>query len=223
MILVSSIFIHTDLQKQLDQLENPGPEECITEEKFDEVEPEIEDPTEAYVRDLLVASGYYDGSCNWPLPKWDPLGQPISNQAFEEVEESHKQSTKVDESSTKDEGARTNHRVILDLLNEALLTVLRQPANVSRLGKVIESARHQPPHGRELLSLVWEIIRIHVHPPAADRSCYALESILARDLKSDLWPRLLDDDINALGKDVECHITGDLIEEIVKDFYSLLT
>ncbi|XP_042030116.1 uncharacterized protein LOC121777056 isoform X1 [Salvia splendens] len=212
-----------DSVKQLDQLEKPGLEESITEEKSDTVDPEIKDPTEAYVRDLLVASGYYDGSCSRPLPKWDPLSQPISNQVFEEVEESYTQITKVDESSTKDEGARTDHRVILDLLNEALQIVLKQPPNMSRLGKAIESSRHQAPRGRELLSFVWEIIQGHVHPPAADRSTYALESMLARDLKSDSWPRLLDDDVNDLGKDVECHITCDLIEEIVKDIYSLHT
>ncbi|KAL1536892.1 hypothetical protein AAHA92_29468 [Salvia divinorum] len=212
-----------DLVKQLDQLEKPGLEESIPEEKSDKVDPEIKDPMVAYVRDLLVASGYYDGSCCRPLPKWDPLSQPISNQVFEELEDSYKQITKVDESSTKDEEARTNHRVILDLLNEALPTVLKQPPNMSRLGKAIESSRHQAPRGRELLSFVWEIIQGHVHPPAADRSSYALESMVARDLKSDSWPRLLDDDINALGKDIECHITCDLIGEIVKDIHSLLT
>lgn len=223
MILASTIFIHTDLVKQLDQLEKPGLEKSITEEKADKVDPEIKDPTEAYVRDLLVASGYYDGSCSRQLPKWDPLSQPVSNQVFEGVEESYRQITKVDESSTKDEGARTDHRVILDLLNEALQTVLNQPPNMSRLGKAIESSRHQAPRGRELLSLVWEIIQGQVHPPAADRSTYALESMLARDLKSDSWPRLLDDDVNDLGKDLECNITCDLIEEIVKDIYSLHT
>ncbi|XP_057783981.1 uncharacterized protein LOC131001542 isoform X2 [Salvia miltiorrhiza] len=95
-----------DLQKQLDQLENPGLEEFITEEKSDGTDLEIKDTTEAYVRDLLVASGYYDGSCNRPLPKWDPLGQPISNQVFGEVEESYRESNKVDESSTKGEGSK---------------------------------------------------------------------------------------------------------------------
>lgn len=220
--LVPSIFVHTDLRKKLDQLESPGLEESITEEKSHEVEKEIEDPTEAYVRELLVASGYYDSSCNQYLSKWDSVGKPISNQVFEEVEESYRQSTKVDENSTKDQGAKINNRLIFDLLNEALLTALRQPANISRARKAIESVHCPPPHGRELLSLVWEIIRSYVHHPA-DRSCYVLDSMLAQDLKSDLWSGLMDDDINALGKDLECQITGDLIEELVKDIFLLLT
>ncbi|KAH6760003.1 hypothetical protein C2S51_016952 [Perilla frutescens var. frutescens] len=205
-----------DLQKHLDQLESPGLEKSITEKKSHEVKIEIEDPTEAYVRDLLVASGYYDGSCNQSLSKWDALGKPISNQVFEEVEESHRQSTKVNESSTKDHGAKTKNRLIFDLLNEALPTLLRQIKNISRFGKAIESARHQPPQGRELLSLVWEIIRRYVHPPA-DRSVYAIDSMLAQDLKPNSWSRLMDDDMNALCKDLECYITGHLIEETVKD------
>lgn len=211
-----------DLRKKLDQLESPGLEESITEEKSHEVEKEIQDPTEAYVRELLVVSGYYDSSCNRYLSKWDAVGKPISNQVFEEVEESYRQSTKVDENSTKDQGAKINNRLIFDLLNAALLTALRQPANISRARKAFESVHCWPPHGRELLSLVWEIIRSYVHHPA-DRSCYVLDSMLAQDLKSDLWSGLMDDDINGLGKDLECQITGDLIEELVKDIFLLLT
>lgn len=205
------------MRRQLNQLECTGLEETIIEEQPHEVEIDIEDPAEAYVRDLLVASGYYNGSCNRSMSKWDPLGKPISNQVFEEVEESYRQSTKVDESCTKDKGAKINHRMILDLLNEALPTILRQPTKMSRSGKAIESV-HKPPHGRELLSHVWEIIRVCVHPPA-DRSYYALDTMLAQDLKSNSWSGLMDDDINALGKDLECQITGDLIEEMVKDIY----
>lgn len=196
--------------------------ETIAEEKSHKevetvTETETKDPTEAYVRDLLVASGNYENACNPPLSRWDPLGKCISNEIFEEVEDAYRQSTKVDECSTKDEASKLNHRVVFDLLNEALPSILGQ----HRLGKSSDSAHHQPPHGRELLSLVWDTIRSNVHPPV-DRSYYALETMLARDLKSDPWSRLLDDDINALGKDLECQITSDLIEEIVEDFYSLL-
>lgn len=216
-------FFGTDLQNQLDQVDSHILKEIIAEEKsHKEVETETKDPTEAYVRDLLVASGNYENACNPSLSRWDPLGKCISNEIFEEVEDAFRQSTKVDECNTKDEASKINHRVVFDLLNEALPSILGQHAIISRNGKSIDSAHHQPPHGRELLSLVWDTIRSNVHLPV-DRSCYALETMLARDLKSDPWSRLLDDDINALGKDLECQITGDLIEEIVEDFYSLLT
>ncbi|KAL8476556.1 hypothetical protein ACS0TY_029020 [Phlomoides rotata] len=193
-----------DLQTQLNQLE-------CTEPKIEEQPPEdIDDPTKAYIRDLLVASGYYDGSCNRSLSKCNPLGKPISNQVFDEVEESYRQSAKDHENCKKDVEAGLNQRMLLlDLLNEALPTLLKHPENLYR-------SVHKPLlQGRELLSRIWEIV---VHPED-DRSYYALDRMLEQDLKSDSRSGLMDDEIDALGKDLECHIIGYLIEEMIKDMH----
>lgn len=208
--MVLSFPVSIDLQTQLNQLECTGLEEPKTEEG-------IVDPTKAYVRDLLVASGYYDSSCNRSWSKCDPLGKPISNQVFEEVEESYRQKAKDQEHCKKDE---INDRIlILDLLNEALPTLLRHPENMSRSGRAVWSV-HKPLQGRDLLSRIWEIVKVYVHH-ADDRSYYGLDRMLVQDLKSESGSRLMDDEINALGKDLECHITGDLIEEIIKDMHLL--
>lgn len=167
---------------------------------------------------MLVASGYYDGSCNpssWS--KRDPIDKPISNQVFEQVEESYRQRAKDHENCKKDE---TNDRMlILDLLNEALPPLLRQPENMSRSERAVWSV-HKPLQGRELLFHIWEIVKVYVHP-ADDRSCYSLDRMLAQDLKSDSGSGSMDDDINALGKDLECHIICNLIEEVIKDMHLL--
>ncbi|KAK4409532.1 hypothetical protein Sango_0026200 [Sesamum angolense] len=147
----------SELRRKLNQLEGGVREETINVQKPAEVEVEIEDEAEAYIRDLLIAAGLYDGSFSRSLSKWDPLGKPISTQVFEEVEETYPKNINDEESCRK-----TREK----------------------------------------------------------KSYYALDNMLARDLKSNPWSRLMDDDVNALGRDIECQIIGDMIEEMVKDIYS---
>ncbi|KAL0423714.1 UNVERIFIED_CONTAM: hypothetical protein Sradi_0906200 [Sesamum radiatum] len=208
-----------ELRRKLNQLEGGVREETINVQKPAEVEAEIEDEAEAYIRDLLIAAGLYDGSFSRSLSKWDPLGKPISTQVFEEVEETYPKNINDEESCRKDQGEKVNHKMILDLLNEVLPSILREPANMSRYVEKSIGPVQKPPHGRKLLSQAWNVIKVYVHPPV-DRSYYALDNMLARDLKSNPWSRLMDDDVNALGRDIECQIIGDMIEEMVKDIYS---
>ncbi|GFQ06759.1 hypothetical protein PHJA_002819900 [Phtheirospermum japonicum] len=208
-----------ELRRKLDQLDGAVPEETIKEEHLTEAEVDIEDQTEVYIRDLLVAAGLYDSSFSQSLSKWDPLGKPISTQVFEEVEGTYNnESTNAgDERCRKDQGEKVNHRMILDLLNELLPALLREPVNISSsLGKATNGPVPKPLCGRKLLSRVWNIIRVHVYPPT-DRSYYALDNVLAQDLKPATWSRLMDDDVNALGRDIECQIIGDMIYDVVKD------
>lgn len=205
---------NSDLRRRLEQFEGSCLEETIHEPHSTEVHTDIEDQSEAYIRDLLVAAGLYDDSISRFLPKWNPLGKPISTQVFEEVEETYKENTEV-----KDEGERINHKMIVDLLNEILPSMLREPVNISRYMEKAIGIVHKPPNGRKLLSLVWNSIRIYVHS-SVERSCYALDNLLARDLETTPWSRLVDDDVKAVGRDFECMIIGDLIEEMVKDMCS---
>lgn len=90
-----------ELRKKLNQLECAEPEEDINEQLPSEVEVDIENQDEAYINDLLVAAGLYDGSYNRSLSKWNPVGKPISNHVFEEVEDFYRTTTKVDEICSK--------------------------------------------------------------------------------------------------------------------------
>ncbi|KAG6385854.1 hypothetical protein SASPL_154736 [Salvia splendens] len=168
----------TELRRKLDQFEGACLEETIHEPHPAEVETDIEDQSEAYIRDLLIAAGLYDDSFSRSLSKWTPLGKPITAQVFEEVEEMYKESTKV-----KDQAEKTNHKMIVDLLNEVLPDILREPVNISRYMEKDNGLAQKSPNGRMLLSLVWNSIRAYVHPPA-DRCYYALDNLLALDLKS---------------------------------------
>ncbi|XP_022855038.1 uncharacterized protein LOC111376319 [Olea europaea var. sylvestris] len=205
-----------ELRRQLNQLEGNVPEETITYEQSIEVEMEIHNHAQAYVRDLLIAAGLYDGSCKRSLSRWDLLGNPISKQVFEEVEESYRQKSKDGEWRTEYDNEHLNPKMLLDLLNEELPALLRPPMNMYRYMNKVISPVPQTPHGRNLLNRVWEVIRVYLYPPA-DEYFYTVDSMLARDLKSNAWTGLMEDDVSALCKDIEYQIIEDLIEEMVKD------
>ncbi|KAI4327841.1 hypothetical protein L6164_020258 [Bauhinia variegata] len=204
------------LRRQLNQLESDASDDFTI--KQDTVESELvqlEDPAESYIRDLLVASGLYFGSWDKSLLRGDTFAKPIGNSVFEEVEESHRKSAKENESSIKEQ--KLEHKILLDLLNEALAIVLGPPQAMSRFRrKLSSSSLPPPPIGKELLKLVWDIIRVSLYPPF-DISSNSVDNLVARDLGSIPWSALTNDEITVLEREFEWLITKDLIEEITKD------
>ncbi|EXB95124.1 hypothetical protein L484_007071 [Morus notabilis] len=206
-----------ELRRQLNQLESDEQEEPIIQPKHVESEIfESKDPAEAYIRDLLVASGLYDGSSDKFLWRWETFSKPISTSVFEEVEESYKKLAK-DQTEKK-----VDHKLLLDLLNEALSTVLGPPSEAkstaSKLKRNSISASSGFPtlQGKKLLKCVWEIICEHLYSPT-DRSNFSLDGMVAWDLRLTPWTGLMDDEVRSIGREMESLIMGDLVEEILED------
>ena len=85
---------------------------------------------------------------------------------------------------------KLEHKVLLDLLNEALSIVLGPPLTLSRFRrKLNHSFMQPPPWGKELLKLVWDIIHVSLYPPS--NTSYSLDSLVARDLGSISWYGLI--------------------------------
>ncbi|XP_050227549.1 uncharacterized protein LOC126677120 [Mercurialis annua] len=206
-----------ELRRQLNQLEsNELDSSKIGLEPSNEcIMFELGDKVEAYIRDLLVTSGLYDGSRDTILSRWDPLAKPISEEAFNKVEKSCTKLSKDDnQTSTKD------HKLLYDLLNEALSIVLGPPVTMSRFRRKVISFSTTPPlRGTKLLDSVWEIIRAFLYPPEDDKSYYSLDNLVEKNLGSTPWSGLVDDELNVLAKEMEFRIMGDLIEEIVNDMH----
>ena len=212
----------TELRRQLNQLESDGPEDFTMKQEAAESDlDQLEDPAESYIRDLLVASGLYFGSWDKSLLRGDTFAKPIGNSVYEEVEESRRKWIKEnDDSSIKDQNEnKLDHKVLLDLLNEALSVVLGPPLTLSRFRRKLSNSSMLPPSGKELLNLVWDIIRVSLYPPS-DISTYSLDTLVAQNLGSLPWSELIHDEINILDRDIECLITDDLVEELTKDIYS---
>ncbi|CAJ1930670.1 unnamed protein product [Sphenostylis stenocarpa] len=211
-----------ELRRQLNQLESDGPEDFTMKQEPAESDlDQLEDPAESYIRDLLVASGLYFGSWDKSLLRGDTFAKPIGHSVYEEVEESHKKSVKENEESCiKDQNEnKLDHKVLLDLLNEALSVVLGPPLMLSRFRRKSSNSSMLPPSGKELLNLVWDIIRVSIYPPS-DISTYSLDTLVAQHLGSIPWSELINDEINILDRDIECLITDDLVGELTKDICS---
>ncbi|XP_014520874.1 uncharacterized protein LOC106777689 [Vigna radiata var. radiata] len=211
-----------ELRRQLNQLESDGPEDFTMKHEASESDlDQLEDPAESYIRDLLVASGLYFGSWDKSLLRVDTFAKPIGNSVYEEVEESRRKWVKEDDDSCiKDHNKnKPGHKVLLDLLNEALSVVLGPPLTLSRFRKKLSNSSMLLPSGKELLNLVWDIIRVSIYPPS-DISTYSLDDLVAQHLGSIPWSELINDEINILERDIECLITDDLVEELTKDICS---
>ncbi|KAK7379693.1 hypothetical protein VNO78_34382 [Psophocarpus tetragonolobus] len=205
-----------ELKRQLSQLDFDSDDFTTKQESIESELVQLDDPTESYVRDLLVASGLYFGSWDKSLLRGDTFAKPIGNSVFEEVEESHKELIKENERSTKDSN-KLDHKVLHDLLNEALSVVLGPPLTLSRFRrKVSNSSMQPPPCGNELLKLVWDIVSVSLYP-TSDTSPYTLDSLVAQDMGSISWSELTNDQIDTIEREMACLISDDLVEEFTKD------
>lgn len=206
-----------ELRRKLNQLDASDSEEMMIEEqRSEDVMVELDDQSEAYVRDLLVASGLYDCSADKSLSRRDPFAKPITDSIYEEVEDAYTKRTKDNEEAIHQLDKKVDHRLLLDLLNETLSTILGPPLTTTKFRKNAIGSNLRSPHGRKLLSHVWDIMSVHIYPPA-DRSYYSLEGMVARDLQSTPWSVLVNDNVDVVGKEIECRVVEDIIEEIVRD------
>ncbi|XP_010266199.1 PREDICTED: uncharacterized protein LOC104603775 isoform X2 [Nelumbo nucifera] len=212
-----------ELKKQLNQLDSDESDDTPIREgppEAETLEIEIEDEAEAYMRDLLVASGLYDGSFDCFFPKWDPTEKPISNSIYEEVEESYRRRAKGNEEETKDQNeSKEDHKLLFDLLNEALAKILGSSSTISRLKrKVLGLATVSSTCGsrKKLLDAAWEMVRMYVHPPM-DGSYYSIDSVVARDMETTVWSDMMLDDIDIIVREMSWVNLGELMEETVKD------
>ncbi|XP_010247093.1 PREDICTED: uncharacterized protein LOC104590217 [Nelumbo nucifera] len=210
-----------ELRRQLNQLDSDGPDDTLTREEPREVETlEIQDEKQAYIRDLLIASGLYDGPFDCSFSKWDSLEKPISYLIFEEVEESYKKRAKENEEETRDQKeSKEARKLLFDLLNEALATILGSLMTTSRFKRrVLGPSIILPSCGKKLLGAAWEMIHKHVNPPM-DGSHYSLDGMVACDLGKTPWSGMMLDDVDVIGREIEWMILGELMEETVRDMW----
>ncbi|MCL7038637.1 hypothetical protein MKW94_017987 [Papaver nudicaule] len=211
----------SELRRQLNKLGVDGSECTSIQEPQEPVLVDLEDHAEVYIRDVLVISGLYDGSSQWSFTRWDPLAKPISNWVFEKVEESYdKRAEETESAGDHIEMSKVDHKVLFDLINEALSTILGPSLAMSKFKrKLMGSTKMPPPRGKKLLDVVWKTIFMYLYPESD--GCYyyySLDGMIARDLGRNPWlPSGMDEDVELVGRDMENWILRELIGEIVKD------
>ncbi|XP_043708750.1 uncharacterized protein LOC122657984 [Telopea speciosissima] len=208
-----------ELRRQLNELEcDYSQDMVIREESLEAKTVELEGPAEAYIRDLLFASGLYDGLCDGSSSRWDPIGRPIGNWVFKEVEGSYRRRDK-EESSKAQYEREVGHKLLYDLTNEALSTIFGSSSRTWRLkNKIVGTSMFPPPCGscgQILLDSVLEKIRGYSYRPMDD-SCYSIDYMVARDLGMKPWLCMMDCDVEAISRELERTILYELIGETVR-------
>ncbi|KAK1295679.1 hypothetical protein QJS10_CPB15g00226 [Acorus calamus] len=202
----------------LDPLSIDGFEEANVNEKKHDNEAEtvdLECQSQTYIRDVLIAAGLYELSSKCTISSWDSVTKPIPNWVFDRVEESYRESGKTDDGIlVSSDDINVGHRVLFDLLNEAL-TNLRRPTMPSYAFKRCFPIHVTMPCGKRLLDTLWRVIETYKHPLI--NGSPSLDSLMASDMRMDCWLNLGSDDSDVLAMDLEWMIFEDLIDEAVKD------
>ncbi|KAI3949717.1 hypothetical protein MKX01_040934 [Papaver californicum] len=210
----------SELRRQLNKLGVDG-SECTTIQEPREPEMvDLEDHAEVYIRDVLVISGLYDGSSQWSFTRWDPLAKPISSWVFEKVEESYEKRAEETDTTEDHTGmSKVDHKVLFDLINEALSTILGPSLTMSKFKrKLMGSTKMPPPRGKKLLDVVWKTVFMCLYPESDGYYYYySLDGMIARDLGRNPWLGGMGEDIELVGREMENWILRELIGEIVKD------
>ncbi|OVA04245.1 protein of unknown function DUF4378 [Macleaya cordata] len=208
----------TELRRQLNKLGVDGSEDMSVQEEPQEAEMvDLEDQAEVYIRDVLVISGLYDGSSDLSFSRWDPQSKPIANWVFEKVEESYEKRAEETGTTENHSESKVDHKILFDLLNEALSTILGPSVTMSKFKKkLVGSAKMPPPRGKKLLDVVWQMICMYIYPEC-DGYYYSLDAMVTRDLGMIPWLGMMDDDVDVIGREMENWILRELIGEFVRD------
>ncbi|KAK9135657.1 hypothetical protein Syun_014987 [Stephania yunnanensis] len=181
---------------------------------------ELEGQAEAYIKDLLVVSGLYDRLSKQTFSGWDSLSSRLCKWVFDKVEESYPKNFEENTSKKDLRDNKIDHKVLFDLLNESLSTILGPSMAMSTFKKnVVGPVLALPPHGKDLIHAVWKMIHKYVYTPCED-SFYSLDSLVTHDLETLPWLHTMHDCVDLIGRDVEDLIIRELIEETVKEICS---
>lgn len=165
---------------------------------------ELECEAQVYIRDLLIAAGLYN-SCTTVL-------KPIENWVFKEVEEAYRKGREGEEDATF--GTIENHKILFDLLNETLLTIIDSQTRRSRFLR--QSTRsNSVVHGKKLLDVSWQKMGMYIYPPAV--TIHSMDTMVAHDLRRAKWFDRETNEVDVIGKEVERMIWVDLVEEAMID------
>lgn len=169
----------------------------------DDTDETMDDPTKSFVRAVLIAAGLYGQRQNPGNFSSDceEAKLMIPKRVLDEVEST---SSPVD------------HRLLFDLINEALPVAVRATTTLCTFDKRYPAAPRRVPGGKRLLDALWKSLQVWLQPPC-DTTSSSVDGLIDRDLGASPWNDAFRDDTDALGVEVEVEILDELIDETVWD------
>ncbi|EER95573.2 uncharacterized protein LOC8085683 isoform X2 [Sorghum bicolor] len=171
-------------------------------------------PIKSFVRAVLVIAGMYGRRQNpGNAAMSDCEAKPIPKWVLEEVVSSSS-SAPVD-----DGAAAVDHRLLFDLVNEALPGAVRASTTLCAFDKCYAMAPRRTPGGKTLLEALWKSMQVWLEPPSDSRtaSSASVDVLIGRDLSVSPWHGAFREDADALARDVEAEMLDELLDETVWD------
>ncbi|CAN6173691.1 unnamed protein product [Urochloa humidicola] len=172
----------------------------------------------AYIREVLVAAGLYDdGSLdNKANARVDSMARPICDDIFEEVEDIYYYRGKYCDDAigmySGTGGNATDHRMLFDLANEALQSLVQGAKTGSSLQQwVIDSTGVS--RGRRLVDDVWQQVQALKNPQMQEMQ--TIDSMVAYEIRKSSWAEVLYEDVYVVGRKIERVIFDVLIEDLL--------
>ncbi|PAN22242.2 hypothetical protein PAHAL_4G005700 [Panicum hallii] len=176
----------------------------------------------AYVREILVAAGLYDdGSLdNKGNARVDSMARPICDDIFEEVEDIYYYRGKYCDDGIamySDAGGNaTDHRMLFDLANEALQSLVQGAKTGSSLRQwVIDSTGVS--RGMRLVDDVWQRVQTLRNPQMQEMQ--TIDSMVAYEIRNSAWAEVLYEDAYVVGRKIERAIFDELIEDLLIEVF----
>ncbi|XP_062211630.1 uncharacterized protein LOC133912757 [Phragmites australis] len=193
-------------QVQTEELAEPSPVQ-------DDDSDEMDHPIKSFVRAVLVVAGLYGQRKSPDNLLSDCEAKPIPKWVLEEVEPSSSNPA----ASSDGSAATVDHRLLFDLINEALPGAVRASTTLCTFDKWHAAAPRRVPSGKKLLDVLWKSVQVWLEPPSDLSRSSSVDGLIGRDLSVSSWNGMFRDDANALGQEVEAEILDELVDETVWD------
>ncbi|RZS26112.1 hypothetical protein BHM03_00059414 [Ensete ventricosum] len=212
-----TVEIEPHKQETTEKESEDGSEMEVEEQPHKQETTEKETGDAAYLQDILVTAGFYEDKSTDQATKLDALTRPISLQVFEQVEEACSKYGKLETESTifHNDDQAIGHKLLFDLVNEALQSVLGPKINCSMFKRWILGPAASSSQGRSLLDDLWNQIQSFLNSPTDESD--TLNSMVVQDLKMTTWPTMLYEDIDVVARQIERVILRDIIFDITRD------
>ncbi|RCV46717.1 hypothetical protein SETIT_9G553500v2 [Setaria italica] len=202
------------LSEQFQTTEERAETSPVLDDQDDDMD-ELDHPIKSFIRDVLVVAGMYRSRQNPVNLLSDCEAKPIPKRVLEEVEFS---SSTVAASSNVG-AAAIDHRLLFDLINEALPGAVRSSTTLCTFDKFYAAAPRRAPGGKKLLEALWKSVQVWLEPPSHSKtsSSASVDVLIGRDLSMSAWHGAFRDDADAFGEEVEAEILDELVDEMVWD------
>ncbi|XP_018678640.2 uncharacterized protein LOC135583626 isoform X1 [Musa acuminata AAA Group] len=141
--------------------------------------------------------------------------RPISHQVFEEEEEAYGKYWKS--SFVHNDDIAVRHKLLFDLVNEALQSVLGPQIHCSMF-KRRSPGQAASPQAKSLLLDLWNQIQVYMSPPLHESD---VNNVVVQEVKMTTWPSMLHEDVDVVGRQIERVVLRDLIDDIVQAMIAL--